>query len=70
MLTHVSEACDALPGFQPTLNGGDGNGVQFCEYYFSHGAVYGSDYALVFVGYWPGSKSVVVAHEGTDPTQM
>ena len=25
------EACDALPGFQPTLTGGDGNAVQLCE---------------------------------------
>ena len=24
------EACDALPGFQPTLTGGDGNAVQLC----------------------------------------
>ena len=24
------EACDALPGFEPTLTGGDGNAVQLC----------------------------------------
>lgn len=24
------QACDALPGFQPTLTGGDGNEVQLC----------------------------------------
>ncbi|KAI0335878.1 alpha/beta-hydrolase [Cubamyces sp. BRFM 1775] len=47
------QACDALPGFQPTLTGGDGNEVQ-----------------LFFVGYWPQQKSVVVAHEGTDPLQF
>ncbi|KAJ3570272.1 hypothetical protein NP233_g4513 [Leucocoprinus birnbaumii] len=46
-------ACDALPGFQPTLVGGDGNAVQF-----------------FFVGYWPDQNTVVVAHEGTDPTQL
>ncbi|KAF9465290.1 alpha/beta-hydrolase [Collybia nuda] len=47
------EACNALPGFQPTLVGGDGNAVQ-----------------IFFVGYWPSQNSVVVAHEGTDPTQL
>ncbi|KAI0765188.1 alpha/beta-hydrolase [Fomes fomentarius] len=46
-------ACKAIPGFQPTLTGGDGNAIQ--QY---------------FVGYWPDQKAVVVAHEGTDPTQF
>jgi len=45
------DACSALPGFQVTLTGGDGDDVQ-----------------LFYVGYWPQQKSVVVAHEGTDPT--
>jgi len=47
------EACAALPGFQPTLVGGDGNVVQ-----------------IFFVGFWPTQNTVVVAHEGTDPTQL
>ncbi|KAI0311771.1 alpha/beta-hydrolase [Amylostereum chailletii] len=47
------EACDALPGFQPTLTGGDGSSVQ-----------------LFFVGYWPDQDTVVVSHEGTDPTKL
>ncbi|RDX53274.1 alpha/beta-hydrolase [Lentinus brumalis] len=47
------QACNALPGFQPTLIGGDGNAVQ-----------------LFFVGYWPQQNSVVVAHQGTDPTAL
>jgi len=47
------EACNALPGFQPTLVGGDGNAVQ-----------------IFFVGYWPTQNTVVVAHEGTDPTKF
>ncbi|TFK44798.1 alpha/beta-hydrolase [Crucibulum laeve] len=47
------EACTALPGFQPTLVGGDGNGIQ-----------------IFFVGYWPAQNTVVVSHEGTDPTQL
>lgn len=28
----VAEACSALPGFQPTLTGGDGASVPLCEY--------------------------------------
>ncbi|KAK7690030.1 hypothetical protein QCA50_006674 [Cerrena zonata] len=47
------EACKAIPGFQPTLTGGDGNDVQ-----------------LYFVGYWPSQNSVVISHQGTDPTQF
>ncbi|EIM81619.1 alpha/beta-hydrolase [Stereum hirsutum FP-91666 SS1] len=47
------EACTALPGFEPTLTGGDGDAVQF-----------------YFVGYWPSESTVVVAHQGTDPTQF
>ncbi|KAF9012416.1 Alpha/Beta hydrolase protein [Cyathus striatus] len=47
------QACNALAGFQPTLVGGDGNGVQ-----------------IFFVGYWPTQNTIVVAHEGTDPTQL
>ncbi|KAH9922812.1 alpha beta-hydrolase [Epithele typhae] len=47
------EACDAIPGFEPTLTGGDGNAVQ-----------------LFFVGYWPDQNSVVISHEGTDPTAL
>ncbi|KAI0061473.1 alpha/beta-hydrolase [Artomyces pyxidatus] len=47
------DACNALPGFQPTLTGGDGNAVQF-----------------FFVGFFPTTGSVVVAHEGTDPTEL
>ncbi|RDB25189.1 Lipase [Hypsizygus marmoreus] len=50
---NCGEACKALPGFQPTLVGGDGNVVQ-----------------IYFVGYWPTQNTVIVAHEGTDPTQF
>jgi hypothetical protein len=28
-------ACHALPGFIPTLTGGDGDGMQFCEHRFN-----------------------------------
>ncbi|GJE98300.1 lipase [Phanerochaete sordida] len=47
------QACQANPGFQVTLTGGDG-----------------SDEQLFYVGYWPAQNSVVVAHQGTDPTQF
>ncbi|PCH40107.1 hypothetical protein WOLCODRAFT_23846 [Wolfiporia cocos MD-104 SS10] len=47
------QACDAIPGFEPTLTGGDGDAVQ-----------------LYFVGYWPDENAVVVAHQGTDPTEL
>ncbi|EIN13713.1 alpha/beta-hydrolase [Punctularia strigosozonata HHB-11173 SS5] len=53
MSWQCGEACDANPGFNATLTGGDGNGVQF-----------------FFVGFWPEGKSVVVAHQGTDPTKF
>jgi hypothetical protein len=29
------DACNALPGFLPTLTGGDGNDIQFCEHRFA-----------------------------------
>ncbi|OBZ77266.1 Lipase [Grifola frondosa] len=47
------DACDAVPGFQLEMAGGDGNLVQ-----------------LYYVGYWPEQNAAVVAHEGTDPTQL
>lgn len=50
---NCGEACDAVPGFNLTLTGGDGNEIQ-----------------LFYVGYWPDQKTVVVAHEGTDPTEL
>ncbi|KAI1789485.1 alpha/beta-hydrolase [Ganoderma leucocontextum] len=30
----------------------------------------GNDIQLYFVGYWPDQNAVVVAHQGTDPTQL
>lgn len=47
------EACAAIPGFEATLTGGDGDAIQ-----------------LYYVGYWPSQNAVVVAHQGTDPTQL
>ncbi|KAG2028438.1 Alpha/Beta hydrolase protein, partial [Suillus americanus] len=47
------QACEAVPGFEVSLTGGDDNRVQY-----------------YYVGYWPTENTVVVAHEGTDPTQL
>ncbi|KAG1745926.1 Alpha/Beta hydrolase protein [Suillus paluster] len=47
------QACEAVPGFEVSLTGGDGNSIQY-----------------YYVGYWPAENSVVVAHQGTDPTQL
>jgi len=46
-------ACDALPGFIPTLTGGDGDSTQF-----------------FYVGYWPAESAVVIAHQGTNPSEI
>ncbi|KAF8236476.1 alpha/beta-hydrolase [Tricholoma matsutake] len=50
---NCGDACKALPGFQPTLIGGDGNAIP-----------------IFFIGYWPSRNTIVVAHEGTDPTKF
>ncbi|KAI0301186.1 alpha/beta-hydrolase [Multifurca ochricompacta] len=47
------DACHALPGFVPTLTGGDGDGTQF-----------------FYVGFWPAQSMVVVAHQGTNPSDL
>jgi len=45
--------CDAVPGFETSLVGGDG-----------------ADTPLFFVGFDPNSNSVVVGHQGTDPSKV
>jgi len=47
------EACNALPGFKPSLTGGNGDAEQF-----------------FYVGFMPSQTSVIVAHQGTDPTKL
>jgi len=47
------DACNALPGFNPILVGGNGNDIQ-----------------NYFVGHWPQGKTIVIGHEGTDPTKL
>lgn len=67
------QACSANTGFVPSISGGDGNGVQFCKnLYFALQVViqvFNFD-CLGYVGYWPTQNTVVVAHQGTDPTQL
>lgn len=46
-------ACNALPGFVPTVVGGNGRNIP-----------------VYFVGYWPANDTIVVAHQGTDPTSL
>ncbi|KAI6110963.1 alpha beta-hydrolase [Pisolithus croceorrhizus] len=50
---NCGQACEAVPGFQVSLTGGDGDDIQY-----------------YYVGYWPSGGTVVVAHQGTDPTQL
>ena len=64
--------CSSIPGFELTLTGGDGNGIQFCMYYIPQ---HRSETSLKrvtidFVGYWPDQNAVVVTHQGTDPTKL
>ncbi|KAH9025128.1 alpha/beta-hydrolase [Lactarius hengduanensis] len=46
-------ACNAVPGFTPTLTGGDGDATQY-----------------FYVGFWPAQSAVVVAHQGTNPSEL
>jgi hypothetical protein len=65
------EACAAIPGFQPTVVGGDGNDVQICEWQTSSVFLLLTSHEyLVFVGLWSDQNSIVVAHQGSDPTQL
>lgn len=73
----VLDACVALPGFIPTLTGGDGDDTQFCEHRFASISLFLASLIeherqtiLDFVGYWPNESAVVVAHQGTDPNEM
>lgn len=68
-----SGTCKALPGFEPTLIGGDGNLVQICMFFSfqtaqSHRVL--NPFSTDFVGYWPAENTIVVSHEGTDPTKL
>ena len=68
----IPDACRSLPGFQPTLVGGDGMFVPNCLYHDRRRRLDAVvEFALVdFVGYWPAQGTIVVVHEGTDPTNL
>lgn len=64
-LSHHLSRCS----FLPTASGGDGSDVQFCAWQQScHPSAH---LALVgFVGFHPALNSVLVVHQGTDPSEM
>lgn len=68
--TAAIEACDATSDFQPTLVGGDGNAIQICKCSRIDGPGSVLIFGKVFVGYWPSQDTIVVGHEGTDPTEL
>ena len=76
VLIDHSEACRALPSFELTLFGGDGNIVQTCKslqnMWNPRPMLYldANCCNLDFVGYWPPKKTVIVAHQGTDPLAL
>jgi len=70
-------ACNALPGFLPTLIGGQPDDFQFCKHRFAFLSLSPASYfldlikmLLDFVGYWPAQSSVVVAYQGTNPKEL
>lgn len=64
--------CDAVPGFEPTLTGGDADAVELCKSWdiCTHGGYLTNAGYKGYVGYWPEANAVVVAHEGTDPFEL
>lgn len=75
MINHVFTfvaACKNVPGFVPYATGGDGDAVPLCKlkYLFPSKLIPTSSYLIGYIGWWPSGSSVVVVHEGTDPTQL
>lgn len=66
--------CNANPGFKPVASGGNGNSIQYCKTLTSY--IASLTYAWViferagYVGYDPNLNTVVVSHQGTDPSGM
>ena len=63
--------CAANPGFRPVASGGDGASVQYCK---APSGVWGALLTLGlypgYVGYDPQLSTVIVAHQGTSPSEM
>lgn len=66
----LQEACQAVPDFHVSLTGGDGDAIQYCENNSPFLLLFSYNSPRDYVGYWPSSNSVVVAHQGTDPAQL
>lgn len=64
-----TEACKLIPGFVPYATGGDGGKIPLCMLTFLIPCLFAHRF-LGFVGWWPALSTVVVSHEGTDPTQL
>ena len=73
------EHCDATPGFQTSLVGGNGGDIPHCELSTSMPYSHPTNLLsttdtlrafLVYVGFDPTSETVVVAHQGTDPSKI
>ncbi|THH16687.1 hypothetical protein EW146_g3996 [Bondarzewia mesenterica] len=64
--------CDANAGFQPTASGGDGDKVQFCGHPFLDILFPKCNIHSVsgYVGWDPAQSTVIVAHQGTDTSQI
>ena len=64
-------SCAANPGFQPVASGGNGASVQFCKAPFGVcGALLTLGLCTGYVGYDPQLDTVIVAHQGTSPSEM
>jgi hypothetical protein len=71
------DACRAVSDFMPTLTGGDGDDTQYCKQSSQSRKArihllepHDTATILVYVGYWPTQSSVVVAHQGTNPSEL
>ena len=64
--------CQANPGFIPTASGGDGSDVQFCGSKLELNCyIFDSEILPTgYVGYDPTLSTVIVAHQGTDPSKL
>jgi hypothetical protein len=70
-LISISATCNANADFIPVASGGDGSDVQFCKlhFYLEHFRRLTS-IRLGYVGFSPTQETVIVAHQGTDTSEM
>ncbi|KAF7798692.1 hypothetical protein EIP86_009916 [Pleurotus ostreatoroseus] len=67
--------CEANPTFKPVASGGDGSSVQFCGYRAGSRSridliPYLTFRHIGYVGYDPALDTVIVSHQGTDPSEI